>query len=43
MLQAVVAKLVEVSPETQGHANWTLPVPSLHGTGVAKRRGDGGL
>ena len=31
------------SPETQGHTDWTISVPSLHGTGVTEQRRDGGI
>ena len=31
------------SPETQGHTDWTIPVPSLHGIGGTERRRNGGI
>ena len=31
------------SPKTQGHIDWAISVPSLHGIGVTEQRGDGGI
>ena len=31
------------SLETQGHTDWAISIPSLHGTGVTERRRDGGI